>query len=456
MQSATSIATAFAMLLGAGRAAAIDPATRTSQYWHTAWHMEDRVFAGAPYAIAPTHDTDVDYTALSFKVPQEVRFRHQLEGRSEECQEVGTRRQAFFSDLRPGTYTFHVTASNNDGLWNEGGASWNFSIAPAFYQALWFQTLMALAGIGAIWVLYRLRLRHITAQADVRYAERLEERTRIARDLHDTLLQSLQALLLNFHSVTHLLPNRPVEAREALNTVIEEARLAIIEGRNAVEGLRASQYDGSHLETAIGKLAQGLAAYQSGPLTTDFSVTVQGATKGLNPIVATELYHITAEALRNAFQHAQARRIEVEICYDLGEFRLRVRDNGKGIEPHVLHSRRTGHYGITGMRERARLAGGTLVFWSELNAGTEVELTILAPHAYANLPDSCWLPIGAKIRRIFSRRVPSDSRGDGSVGWSIRPQSVAPLVRIGVQPSSNWDSVEEQPSPISEQEGSGK
>jgi hypothetical protein len=189
-------------------------------------------------------------------------------------------------------------------------------------------------------------------------------------------IQSFQSVLLNFHAMTYLLSDRP-EARHAIENVIAQARHAITEGRNAVEGLRSSKHEGSNLEAALSGFGRELAANQPEP-SPDFDINVQGTTRSLAPIVATELYYIATEALRNAFQHAQARRIEVEIWYHPREFRLRFRDDGRGIDPKVLQAGRVGHYGITSMRERTRLAGGRLVFWSELNSGAEIELTVPA------------------------------------------------------------------------------
>jgi two-component sensor histidine kinase len=188
-------------------------------------------------------------------------------------------------------------------------------------------------------------------------------------------------VVLNFHTVTYLLADRP-EARNSLENVIEQARHAITEARNAIEGLRSSKYEGSDLEGAISRFGQHLAANQSDAPPTEFQINVEGATRRLAPILGSELNHIAIEALRNAFHHAKARRIEVEIRYGAREFRLRVRDNGKGIDQKILEAGRVGHYGMTGMRERARLAGCRLVFWSELDSGTELELTIPASLAY--------------------------------------------------------------------------
>jgi signal transduction histidine kinase len=282
-----------------------------------------------------------------------------------------------------------------------------FRIAPAYYQTRWFQAACLMAFATTLAMLYRFRLRQVARQLKIRMEERVSERTLIARDLHDTLLQSLQALLLNFHSVTYLLPARPVEARDALETAIENARQAITEGRDAVEGLRSVRHEGADLEATIGRLGRELAAPQNELASPDFHVNVEGATRSLAPIVGNEVDRIAIEALRNAFLHARAQRIEVEIWYHTQEFRLRVRDNGKGIDPEVLQNGREGHYGITGMYERAKLVRGKLVFWSEIGSGTEVELTVPASLAYAKDSDSrppvfSASALLAKLRRILS------------------------------------------------------
>jgi len=338
--------------------------------------------------LAPrTTDLQIGYTALSLSVPEKVRFRYKLEEVDKDWRDAGNRREAFYTRLGPGKYHFRVIACNNDGVWNEEGAHLDFNIAPAWYQTLWFQTLMALAGIGLIWLLYRLRLRQICARADLRYAERLEERMRIARELHDTLLQSFQGSLLVMQSARNLLSRRPEQAEKTLDDAISTAAGAIGEGRDAIQGLRSSTTVTNDLACAIRTLGQELAVGESNPNAAEFHVEVEGTPRDLHPILRDEVYRIAGEAVRNAFKHAQAQRIEVEIRYDKRQFRLRVRDNGKGIDPKLLNTDgRAGHYGLPGMRERAKLMGGKLAAWSELDSGTEVELRIPASRAYETSP----------------------------------------------------------------------
>jgi signal transduction histidine kinase len=226
---------------------------------------------------------------------------------------------------------------------------------------------------------------------NVRVEERVRERTRIARDLHDTLLQSFYGLLLQFQAVAYLLPGRPEEARKMLDGALDEAEDAINEGRDTVQGLRSSTIESNDIAEATRTMAEALATKETNQTTTVFRVEVEGKPRNLHPILRDEVYRIVGEALRNAFRHAQARQIEVEICYDDRQFRLRIKDDGKGIDPALLSGKgRAGHYGLNGMRERAKLAGGALAVRSELDSGTEVELTISAAVAYATSPRRFW------------------------------------------------------------------
>jgi signal transduction histidine kinase len=219
---------------------------------------------------------------------------------------------------------------------------------------------------------------------NIRMEERVNERTRVAQDLHDTLLQSFQGVLLKFNAATFLLQDRPGEARKVLETAIEQARKAIEEGRDAVQGLRSPTFVTDDLARAVGRLGEELGSIQAGHTSPDFRVKVKGKLRDLVPLLHDEVYRIAGEAMRNAFTHANAKHIEVEIHYEHRQFRLRVRDDGKGIDPNVLGGAgRTGHYGLRGMQERAKFGGGKLAIWSELNSGTDLELTIPASIAYA-------------------------------------------------------------------------
>jgi signal transduction histidine kinase len=318
---------------------------------------------------------------------EKMHFRFQLEGQDKDWREAVNRRRAEYSNLPPRHYRFRVMACNNSGVWNEEGASLDFAIAPAYYQTTWFRLSCVAAFLALLAGLHQLRLRQVARQFHMRMEERVSERTRIARDLHDTLLQSFQGVLMKFHAVTYMIVDRPAEAHKTLETVIEQARQAITEGRDAVQGLRSSTVISNDLARAISALGDELAGDQTGQNCPDFRVRVEGTSRDLAPLVRDEVHRITREALCNAFRHAQAERIEVEICYDRRQLRLRVRDNGKGIDPKVLGGGgRAGHYGLPGMQERAKLVGGKLAVWSEIDSGTETELTIPASIAYAKSP----------------------------------------------------------------------
>jgi len=343
---------------------------------------------------ALSRDLQIDYTALSLVAPEKIRFKYKLEGYDRDWQDVGNRRQAFYTNLSPKNYHFRVMASNNSGVWNEAGDSLEFSIAPAYYQTNWFRWSSVAALMVLLAGLYQLRLRYLKHEFNVQLEARVGERTRIARDLHDTLLQSFQGVLLKFSAMTYLIPERP-DVQKKLEGVIDQARAAVTEGRDAVQGLRSSTVLTNDLARAVTVFGEGLAAERSSDGASDragancpeFRVRVEGKSRELPPLIRDEVYRIAAEALRNAFRHAQAKRIEVEIRYGQRHFRLSVLDNGKGIDQTFLNAGgRAGHHGLPGISERAGLAGGKLTVRSQLDAGTEIELTIPAAVAYAKAP----------------------------------------------------------------------
>jgi signal transduction histidine kinase/ligand-binding sensor domain-containing protein len=330
-------------------------------------------------------DLEIDYAALSFVAPEKNRFRVKLEGWDNDWKDVGDERRAFYSNLSPGDYRFRVAASNNSGVWNEAGTFQDFSIAPAYYQTNWFRVACVAAIMLMLWGLHRLRLRQLAREFNTGLEARVSERTRIARDLHDTLLQSFHGLLLRFQTVSNMLPAG--EPKQKLESAIDQAAQAITEGRDAVQELRRSTAVKHDLAASIGVLGQALAADATNGNSVEFRVQVEGAPRNLHPILRDEVYRIAGEALRNAFRHAEAHQIEVEIHYDGRQLRLRIRDDGKGIEQKVLGGDgRAGHFGLHGMGERANLLGGKLTVWSELDSGTEVELSIPAVHAYEKSP----------------------------------------------------------------------
>jgi len=347
-------------------------------------------------------DLTIDYTALSFVAPEKVLFRYKLEGMDRDWQNVGARRQAFYTNLSPGNYRFRVAACNNSGVWNEAGTFLDFSIAPAYYQATWFRVSCVAVLLMLLYLLYQLRLRQLHHQFSIGLEARVNERTRIARELHDTLLQSFQGLMLRFQTVDEMLPARPMDAKKALEGALDRADQAISEGRDAITDIRASTLASRDLAKSITalmtNLREELAAGNGRSIT--FRVLVEGVPRAVRPTLQDEIYRIARESLRNAFRHAQAGHIETEIMY--GEsLRLRFRDDGQGMDPSVVeHGGRSGHWGLPGIRERAKQIGAQLAIWSVLGAGTEVELNIPGSIAYEVVP-------GARFR-IFRKRTEQD------------------------------------------------
>jgi signal transduction histidine kinase len=322
----------------------------------------------------------IEYTALSLSVPERVRFRYLLEGVDDGWQDAGTRRTAYYTKLPPGQFRFHVIACNNDGVWNQTGSVALIAVPSAFFQTSWFMALCVCAVGGLLWGAYLLRMRSIAAQLNGRLEVRVAERTRIARELHDTLLQSFQGLMLRLQVVNKLLPEG--KAKEQLEKTLERGDQAIAEGRSAVLDLRSCAFTVNNLSEAVNAAGNEL----SGENRAAFDLVVEGPPRDLQPIIRDELYCIAREALRNAFTHARALHIEAEISYGQREFRLRVRDDGEGIPPEILEQGRPGHYGLPGIRERARQIGAELTVWSRAGSGTEIELRLPASIAYGTSP----------------------------------------------------------------------
>ncbi|HJY75656.1 MAG TPA: two-component regulator propeller domain-containing protein [Burkholderiales bacterium] len=350
-------------------------------------HVEAVIADRKPYETSSAvqlpplvRDVHIEYTATSLVAPEKMQFKYKLEGRDKDWMDAGNRRQAFYTDLDPGKYRFRVIASNNSGVWNEQGASLDFSVTPAYWQTWWFRGL-CVAALGALlFALYRWRVRQLGREFNLTLDARVAERTRIARELHDTLLQGFHGVLLKFQTVFELLPAG--EAKRIQGNAIDQAAEAITEGRDAVQGLRTSVTETNDLAESIRSLGDELAEEAGGKVVVRMEAL--GVSRALHPIVRDEIFRIASEALRNAFRHSGAQRIEMELRYGERELRLSVRDDGRGIAPEVLSAGgREGHFGLHGMRERAKVIGGKLTVWSAGQAGTEVELTVPAANAYA-------------------------------------------------------------------------
>ena len=330
-------------------------------------------------------DLEIEYTALSLVAPEKIRFRYKLEGWDPDWQDVGNRRQAFYSNLSPGNYRFRVMACNNSGVWNEAGRFSYFAIAPAYYQTTWFRLTCVAAFLALLGGLYQARLRQVERHFNVRLGERLAERTRIAQELHDTLLQGFLSASMQVHLANDSLPAGS-DAKRILTRALELMGQVIDEGRNTVRGLRSSRSATLDLEHAFSQIQPELVSMEQTGEEVDFRVIVDGVQRPLHPVLRDEVYRIGREALINAFRHARAKKIEMEIKYSSKNLSVLVRDDGCGIDPNVLQTGLDGHWGLSGMRERADRIGAQLHVMSSASAGTEIELWVPGKVAFRDQP----------------------------------------------------------------------
>ena len=336
---------------------------------------------------------EIDYTALSFAIPQRVRFRCKLEGHDTAWHDIGTRRQVFYSDLRPGRYRFRVVACSGDGVWNEEGATLEFEITPAWYQTNWFRLLCLVSGGLAIWAIYRFRVRQIARVMSARFDERLAERTRIARDLHDTFLQTIQGSKLVADNA--LDPDAdPAGMPRAMEQLSAWLGRATQESRAVLNSLRGPTEQRNDLGEALQHAIEECRLHS--PIEASFSVV--GTAEEMHPIVRDEIYRISYEAIRNACVHSMSTRLEVGLSYSQ-DLSVRVRDNGVGIDPAVLEKGKQGHFGLQGIRERAARIRGKLTVVSSPNSGTEVTLVVPGRIVFRTANQT---RLG-NIRRFFTR-----------------------------------------------------
>ena len=332
-----------------------------------------------------TSNMEIDYTALSLSVPERIKFRYKLDGVDDDWVDAGNRRQAFYTRLGAGQYRFHVLAANNDGVWNNTGATLAFSIPPTFLQSQLFWALCATVAALLLWVAYRIRLAQVSGRLRSQLEARLSERERIARELHDTLLQGFQGLMLRFQSVADTIP--PDEpARNLIEETMTLADEVLSEGRGRVSDLRGVQ-TGDDLPQAL----RDAAKYRAFNSSADFSVVIEGTPCTLHPVVCDELIRISNEAISNAFNHARARHIEACLTYHRSYLHMTIRDDGIGIDPKVIEiGGRHGHFGLAGMRERAERIRAHFAVSSRVRSGTEIEITVPASVAYAKRSARRW------------------------------------------------------------------
>lgn len=341
---------------------------------------DEQIYAALPtLTIGPQiHTVTINYTAPSFVAPQKIRFRYRLVGFDKNWNEVGTRRQAVYTQLPPGHYHFQVTAYDDDRTSNPPTASLDLSVLPAFYQTLWFEGVCVVAALAAGWLAFRARVRESAKRMQLRYEARLAERERIARQIHDTFLQSVQAFMLHLSVVTERL-GRHQEPRPIVDELLEMSEGVAAEVRHGIHGLRELRQHEGGIAEALTDLGRSLVSHK--PI--QLKIATVGTARELVADVYENIYAIGQEAILNAINHAQASEIRIEVHFSRARLRLCVSDNGRGIDSAVLAHGREGHWGLVGMRERARVMGARFVILSNAKAGTEVVLRVPAGVAFA-------------------------------------------------------------------------
>jgi signal transduction histidine kinase/ligand-binding sensor domain-containing protein len=374
----------------------VDPARETRNSASAIAHVQGVYADGRPIGILGAvhvpgghQRITFSYVGLSLSRPDRVYYRYQLEGYDHAWRDPVTAREADYTNVPQGTFRFRVMAADPDGTWNADEAVLAFQVDPLIWQTWWFRLSLVVACMACLLALYRFRLRQLTQQIDLRFQERLAERTRIAQELHDTLLQGFLSASMQVHVAVDSLPDDS-KVKPMLTRALELMRQVVEEGRNAVRGLRSSQSASLDLEYAFSRIQQELVAGEHTGMEVAFRVIVEGEQKPLNPVLRDEVYRIGREALVNAFRHAHAKTIEMELNYSSKRFCVLVRDDGRGIDPGILHSGRDGHWGLSGMRERADRIGARLHVMSSPIAGTEVELSVPSHVAFQNHAQPSW------------------------------------------------------------------
>jgi signal transduction histidine kinase len=345
----------------------------------------------------------IQYLGVNLTSPERVIYKYRLDGLEDAWQEAGHRTEAIYTRLAPGTYTFNVMAANGDGQWSVPLALPSFTVVPGFFQTTWFLLLCALAALLIIFAVSALRIRAITRLVRTRVEERADERVRIARDLHDTLLQGVQGLLLNVHVATRKIP-ADAESKPMLERALLTADRIIIEGRNRLSTLRSEHVTDAELTEAIESVCRDLAPGNEA----HYLVIRRGSTKlSLHPHVADEIFHIAREALTNAFRYADATGIEIVLDYGRRTFELVCEDNGRGFAAAARD--KAGHWGLKGMAERAERLGAEFECRSAVDRGTRISVTLAAFRAYDASRWMHWLralfakPAIAEQERRFGR-----------------------------------------------------
>lgn len=365
----------------------------------------------SPLTVPGGHDKiTFRFVGLSLAKAERVRYRYRLENFDKSWSEPQATREASYGNLGPGRYRFRVVASNSDGQWNSAEAALDLKIEPELWQTWWFRSgVVICAGLLAL-ALYRLRMQQLTHLLSVRFEERLTERTRIAQDLHDTLLQGVFSASIHFDVANNRLP-ADSPAKPSMQRGMELLKQVSDEGRNTLLALRSSQSRDNDLAAALSKLRNEFVV----PAHIRFRVISQGEPQALRPLLRDEVYLIAREAVFNAFRHANGGSVEVEINYVSGNLRLLVSDDGCGIDPELLRSGREGHWGLANMRERAERVGGKLEVLSRVNSGTVVQLWIPGKLAFeAGPPHGLWTWLANKFGRNSEKIASTSGKESGA------------------------------------------
>jgi signal transduction histidine kinase len=313
-----------------------------------------------------------NYAALSFAAPQKVQFRYRLENFDRSWVEGSMTRTAFYTNLAPGSYSFRVIARNGDGVWNMAGATLAIDIEPHFYQTWWFAALVLVLLLLAAYCTYRWRVARVQAQVEARFEAVLQERNRIAREIHDTLAQGFAGVSVQLEMVSRKLTSSAESAREHLDQARMLVRSSLAEARRSIWELRSQS---SEIEDLASRLSK-MAAQMAGPGQPRIAVQVRGAFRPLPPRTEDELLRIAQEAVTNAIRHAEASEINIELAFDPKLLRMTVADDGRGFAPTGQTSGVNGHFGLQGMRERASAMDAKLNLETAPGAGTKLSIEV--------------------------------------------------------------------------------
>jgi signal transduction histidine kinase/ligand-binding sensor domain-containing protein len=355
---------------------------------------EDGQPVGQRYQVkAGTSTIRIPYFGANLFAPEKVKYTYWLHGVDKTWQDVGRRTEAVYTHLGPGGYLFEVKATNGEGVWSVP-VSTSFTVLPAFYQTTWFTVLCVVSGVLLLWLGLTARVRYVTTAIRQRAEERADERIRIARDLHDTLLQGVQGLLLSFHAAASKVPAEH-ESKRALEKALARADQIILEGRNRVTRLRSEDLTDAELKSLI----EGVATSLNSVSAVNFVIERTGGSDALQSHVADEVFCIAREALTNSFRHSAASQIAVELDYQKRAFRMTCRDNGRGFDADAVRTTQAnGHWGLRGMAERAERMGAKFIYTSAPEKGTEVCVTVPSRLAYART---------SRFRDLFARITPA-------------------------------------------------